>query len=46
MVDMGGSKERLLDALFWISRNDSLMRLENERFHDDHVRTAAQAIVT
>jgi hypothetical protein len=46
MVDIGGSKERLLDALFRRGRNDSLTRLENERLHDDHVRAAAEAIVT
>jgi hypothetical protein len=45
MVDMGGRKERLLDALFRISRNNSLMGLEDEGLHDDHVGAAAQAIV-
>jgi len=43
---MGGSKERLLNALFGRGRNDSLTRFENERLHDDHVRAAAKAIVT
>jgi hypothetical protein len=42
---MGGRKERLLDAIVRISRNDSLMRLEDERLHDDHMSAAAQAIV-
>ena len=43
---MGGRKERLLDAIVRISRNDSLMRLEDDRGYDDYVGAAAQAIVT
>jgi hypothetical protein len=46
MVDMGGSKKRLLDGLFRRRRNDSLTRLEDERGYDDYVGAAAQAIVT
>jgi hypothetical protein len=46
MVDMGGSKKRLLDGLFRRRRNDCLMRLEDDRVHDDYVGAAAQAIVT
>jgi len=46
MVDMRGSKERMLDGLFRRRRNDSLTRLENERGYDDYVGAAAQAIVT
>jgi hypothetical protein len=46
MVDMGGSKEGLLDGLFRRRRNDSLTRLEDDRGYDDHVGAAAQAIVT
>lgn len=42
---MGGSKERLLDALFRWGRSDHFSRLEDERLHDDHMRAAAQAIV-
>jgi hypothetical protein len=45
MVDMGGRKERMLNTLLRISRNDSLMRLEDERLHDDDVRAAAQTII-
>jgi hypothetical protein len=46
MVDMGGSKEGLLDGLFRRRRNDSLTRLEDDRGCDDYVGAAAQAIVT
>ena len=42
---MGGSKERLLDALFRRSRSDGLSRFEDERLHDNDVRAAAEAIV-
>jgi hypothetical protein len=46
MVDMGGSKKRLVDGLFRRRRNNSLTRLEDDRGHDDYVGAAAQAIVT
>jgi hypothetical protein len=42
---MGGSIERLLDALFRRNRSDGLLRLERERLYDNHVCAAAQAIV-
>jgi hypothetical protein len=46
MVDMGGSKEGLLDYLFRRCRNGRLTRLEDHRVYDDYVGAAAQAIVT
>jgi hypothetical protein len=46
MVDMGGSKKRLLDGLFRRRRNDGLTRLEDDRGYDDYVGAAAQAVVT
>jgi hypothetical protein len=45
MVDMGGSKEWLWDALIRRSRSHGLLRLEDERLHGDHVCAAAQTIV-
>jgi hypothetical protein len=43
---MGGSKERLSDALFWRSRNNGLLGFEDYRVCNDHLGAAAQAIVT
>jgi hypothetical protein len=36
----------LSDALFWRSRNNGLLRLEDEGLYNDHMGAAAQAIVT
>jgi hypothetical protein len=41
VIDMGGSTERLLDALFRRSRSDGLSRFEDERLHDNDVGAAA-----
>jgi hypothetical protein len=46
MVDIGVSKDRLLDGLFRRDRNDGLTRLEHYRVYDDYVGAAAHAIVT
>jgi hypothetical protein len=46
MVDMGGSRKRLLNGFFRRGRNDSLTRLEDYRGYDDYMGAAAQAIVT
>jgi SH3-like domain-containing protein len=46
VIDMGGSKKWLWNALIRGSRSDGLLRLEDERFHDDHVSAATEAIVT
>jgi hypothetical protein len=46
VIDMGWSKERLLDALFWRSRSSCFLRVEHERRYEHHVRAATQAIVT
>lgn len=43
---MGGSKEGLRNALILGSLSDRLLRLEDKRLDDHHVRTAAQAIIT
>jgi hypothetical protein len=43
---MGGSKEGLRNALIVGSLSDRLLRLEDKRLDNHHVRTAAQAIVT
>ena len=42
---MGGCKERLWNSLIRVCRNHRLLRFKDKRFHDDHVRAAAQAIV-
>jgi hypothetical protein len=43
---MGGSKERLLNALLGGSRSETLLRFKNERLDNNQMRAATHAIVT